>query len=363
MLYYLLYQYDQWVNVVRYPSFRAIAAGATALIAGLLLYPPFIRWLRAVQAGASNIREDTPETHQAKSGTPTMGGTLLLVAILLSCLLWCDLTDLKVLAVMAMMTCFGLIGFMDDFRKLRLKNSKGLPGKLRLLAEFGVAGVIMTMLMIQPDWDTRVSFPVVNFELFNPDIGWGYMALALVVIVGTANAVNITDGLDGLAVGPIITSGFVFLVLAYAAGTVLLKTFVLAEYLRIPHIPGAEELAVFCAALMGAGISFLWYNTFPASVFMGDVGSLSMGASLGTLAVLTKNEIVSAIIHGVFLMEILSVMIQVLSFKLTGRRIFRMAPLHHHYELKGWAEPKIIVRFWIMSIMLALVGLASLKLR
>ncbi len=363
MLYYLLYQYDQWVNVVRYPSFRAIAAGATALIAGLLLYPPFIRWLRSVQAGASNIREDTPETHQAKSGTPTMGGTLLLVAILLSCLLWCDLTDLKVLAVMAMMTCFGLIGFVDDFRKLRLKNSKGLPGKLRLAAEFGVAGFIMTMLMIQPDWDTRVSFPVVNFELFNPDIGWGYMALALVVIVGTANAVNITDGLDGLAVGPIITSGFVFLVLAYAAGAVLLKTFVLAEYLRIPHIPGAEELAVFCAALMGAGISFLWYNTFPASVFMGDVGSLSMGASLGTLAVLTKNEIVSAIIHGVFLMEILSVMIQVLSFKLTGRRIFRMAPLHHHYELKGWAEPKIIVRFWIMSIMLALVGLASLKLR
>ena len=363
MLYYLLYQYDQWVNVVRYPSFRAIAAGATALIAGLLLYPPFIRWLRAVQSGASNIREDTPETHQAKSGTPTMGGTLLLVAILLSCLLWCDLTDLKLLAVMAMMTCFGLIGFMDDYRKLRLKNSKGLPGKLRLLAEFGVAGFIMTMLMIQPGWDTRVSFPVVNFELFNPDIGWGYMALALVVIVGTANAVNITDGLDGLAVGPIITSGFVFLVLAYAAGTVLLKTFVLAEYLRIPHIPGAEELAVFCAALMGAGISFLWYNTFPASVFMGDVGSLSMGASLGTLAVLTKNEIVSAIIHGVFLMEILSVMIQVLSFKLTGRRVFRMAPLHHHYELKGWAEPKIIVRFWIMSIMLALVGLASLKLR
>ncbi len=363
MLYYLLYQYDQWVNVVRYPSFRAIAAGATALIAGLLLYPPFIRWLRAVQSGASNIREDTPETHQAKSGTPTMGGTLLLVAILLSCLLWCDLTDLKLLAVMAMMTCFGLIGFMDDYRKLRLKNSKGLPGKLRLLAEFGVAGFIMTMLMIQPGWDTRVSFPVVNFELFNPDIGWGYMALALVVIVGTANAVNITDGLDGLAVGPIITSGFVFLVLAYAAGTVLFKTFVLAEYLRIPHIPGAEELAVFCAALMGAGISFLWYNTFPASVFMGDVGSLSMGASLGMLAVLTKNEIVSAIIHGVFLMEILSVVIQVLSFKLTGRRVFRMAPLHHHYELKGWAEPKIIVRFWIMSIMLALVGLASLKLR
>ncbi len=363
MLYYLLYQHSELVNVVRYPSFRAIAAGATALIAGLLLYPPFIRWLRAVQAGASNVREDTPETHQAKSGTPTMGGTLLLVAMAIACLLWGDLTDLKVLAVLAMTVCFGLIGFMDDFRKVRQKDSKGLPGKVRLLGEFGVAGFIMTMLMIQPDFDSRVSFPVVNFELFNPDIGWAYMGLALIVIVGTANAVNMTDGLDGLAIGPVITSSFVFLVLAYAAGTVLLKTFVLADYLRIPHIQGAEELTVFCAALMGAGISFLWYNTYPASVFMGDVGSLAMGAGLGTLAVLTKNEIVSAIIHGVFLMEILSVIIQVASFKLTGKRVFRMAPLHHHYELKGWAEPKIIVRFWIMSIMLALVGLATLKLR
>ncbi len=363
MLYYLLYQHSQLVNVVRYPSFRAIAAGATAMIAGLLLYPPFIRWLKAVQAGASNVREDTPETHQVKSGTPTMGGTLLVVAIMTSCLLWGDLRDLKVLAIMAVTSCFGLIGFLDDFRKLRCKDSKGLPGKLRLLAELGIAGFVMTLLLIQPDFDTRVSFPIINFERFNPDIGWAYMGLALVVIVGTANAVNMTDGLDGLAIGPVITSGFVFLVLSYAAGAVLLKTFVVADYLRIPHIAGAEELTVFCAALMGAGISFLWYNTYPASVFMGDVGSLSMGAGLGCLAVLTKNEIVSAIIHGVFLMEILSVIIQVVSFKLTGKRVFRMAPLHHHYELKGWAEPKIIVRFWIMSIMLALVGLASLKLR
>jgi phospho-N-acetylmuramoyl-pentapeptide-transferase len=363
MLYYLLYQHSQWINVVRYPSFRAIAAGATALIAGLLLYPPFIRWLRKVQSGASNIREDTPESHQAKTGTPTMGGALLLVAIMTSVLLWGDLTDLKVLAVMVVTTCFGLIGFMDDFRKVRRKNSKGLSGKVRLLLEFGVAGFVVALLMIQPDFDSRVSFPIINFERFNPDIGWFYLGLAMVVIVGTANAVNLTDGLDGLAIGPVITSGFVFLVLSYAAGAVLLKTFVVAEYLRIPHIDGAEELTVFCAALMGAGISFLWYNAYPASVFMGDVGSLSMGAGLGTMAVLTKNELVSAIIHGVFLMEILSVIIQVISFKLTGKRVFRMAPLHHHYELKGWAEPKIIVRFWVMSIMLALVGLASLKLR
>lgn len=363
MLYYLLYQHSHLVNVVRYPSFRAIAAGATALIAGLLLYPPFIKWLKLVQAGSSNVREDTPETHQAKSGTPTMGGTLLLVALLISCLLWGDLSDLKVLAVLAMTMCFGLIGFMDDFRKVTQKNSKGLPGKVRLLAEFAVAGIIVTLLMIQPEFDTRVSFPVINFKLFNPDIHEGYLLLAVVVIVGTANAVNITDGLDGLAIGPVVTSAFVFLVLSYAAGTVLLKTFVLADYLRIPHISGAEELTVYCAALMGAGVSFLWYNTYPASVFMGDVGSLAMGAGLGTLAVLTKNEIVSAIIHGVFLMEILSVIIQVAWFKTTGKRVFLMAPLHHHYELKGWAEPKIIVRFWIMSIMLALVALASLKLR
>lgn len=288
---------------------------------------------------------------------------MLVVAINIACLLWGDLSNLKVLMVMAVTTCFGLIGFIDDFRKLRFKDSKGLPGKARLAAEFAVAGCVVALLMIQPDFDSRVSFPVVNFELFNPDIGWFYLGLAMVVIVGTANAVNMTDGLDGLAIGPVITSGFVFLVLSYAAGAVLLKTFILADYLRIPHIVQAEELTVFCAALMGAGISFLWYNAYPASVFMGDVGSLSMGAGLGTLAVLTKNEIVSAIIHGVFLIEILSVIIQVASFKLTGKRVFRMAPLHHHYELKGWAEPKIIVRFWIMSIMLALVGLASLKLR
>ena len=202
MLYYLLYQHSQLINVVRYPSFRAIAAGATALIAGLLLYPPFIRWLKSVQAGASNIREDTPKTHQAKAGTPTMGGTLLVVAINIACLLWGDLSNLKVLVVMAMTSCFGLIGFIDDFRKLRFKDSKGLPGKARLAAEFAVAGFVISLLMIQPDFDSRVSFPVVNFALFNPDIGWFYLGLAMVVIVGTANAVNMTDGLDGLAIGP-----------------------------------------------------------------------------------------------------------------------------------------------------------------
>lgn len=362
MLYYLLYQHDQWINVVRYPSFRAIAAGATALIAGLLLFPPFIAWLKRVQQGASNVREDTPEGHRAKSGTPTMGGGLLLVAMLVSCLLWGDLTDIRLWVVLGMTLCFGLVGFVDDFRKLKDKNSKGLPGKVRLLAEFGIASLFMVLLYLQPGFDSRVSFPVINFERFNPDIGVFYIGLAVLVIVGTANAVNITDGLDGLAIGPSITSAFVFLVLAYAAGAVL-SGFVVADYLRIPHINGAEELTIYCAALMGAGISFLWYNAYPASVFMGDMGSLSLGAGLGTMAVLTKNEIVSAIIHGVFLMEIMSVIIQVISFKLTGKRVFRMAPLHHHYELKGWKEPKIIVRFWIMSIMLALVGLATLKLR
>jgi phospho-N-acetylmuramoyl-pentapeptide-transferase len=246
---------------------------------------------------------------------------------------------------------------------LRDRDSKGLPGKVRLLAQFAFTGAMMTLLVVCIDYDSRVSFPIINFKLFNPDIGPFYILLATLVIVGTANAVNLTDGLDGLAIGPVITSSFVFLVLAYAAGAILIKEFIVADYLRIPHIKGAEELTVFCAAMMGAGVSFLWYNTYPASVFMGDVGSLSMGAGLGTLAVLTKNEIVSGIIHGVFLMEALSVIIQVVSFKLTGKRVFKMAPLHHHYELKGWAEPKIIVRFWIISIMLAMVGLASLKLR
>jgi len=363
MLYYLLYQHDQWINVVRYPSFRAIAAGATALIAGLLLYPPFIGWLKSVQRGASNIREDTPESHQAKSGTPTMGGALLLVAILVSCLLWGDLTNLSMWVLMALTTQFGLVGFIDDFRKLKKHDSKGLSGKIRLAGEFAFTAAMISLLYFFTDFDSRVSLPIINFELFNPDIRWAYILLASAVIVGTANAVNLTDGLDGLAIGPVVTSAFTFLVLAYAAGTVLVGKFVVADYLRIPHIDGAEELSVFCAALMGAGVSFLWYNTYPASVFMGDVGSLSMGAGLGTLAVLTKNEIVSGIIHGVFVMEALSVIIQVVSFKLTGKRVFRMAPLHHHYELKGWAEPKIIVRFWIVSIMLAMVGLASLKLR
>jgi phospho-N-acetylmuramoyl-pentapeptide-transferase len=363
MLYYLFYQYSGWINVVRYPSFRAIAAGATALITGLLLYPWFIRWLKSVQQGASNVREDTPESHQRKSGTPTMGGALLLFSIMISCLLWGDLTKLNMWILMALTTQFGLVGFIDDFRKLRGRDSKGLSGKVRLLAQFGFTGAMMTLLVVCLDFDTQVSFPIINFKRFNPDISWTYIILATLVIVGTANAVNLTDGLDGLAIGPVITSSFVFLVLAYAAGAVLMKTFVVAEYLRIPHIDGAEELTVFCAAMMGAGVSFLWYNTYPASVFMGDVGSLSMGAGLGTLAVLTKNEIVSGIIHGVFLMEAMSVIIQVASFKLTGKRVFRMAPLHHHYELKGWAEPKIIVRFWVISIMLALVALASLKLR
>jgi len=363
VLYYLLYQLDQWVNVVRYPSFRAIAAGGTALVAGLLLYPRFIGWLKQVQQGASNVREDTPERHQQKSGTPTMGGLLWLVAVLASTLLWGDLFDAKLWILMALTTCFGLVGLADDWRKLARRDSRGLSARLRLALQFLFTGALVAVLIYCFDFDTRVSFPVINFERFNPDIGPFYVLFAVIVVVGTANAVNMTDGLDGLAIGPVITSAFTFLVLSYAAGAVLFGKFILAEYLRIPHIVGAEELTVFCAAMMGAGISFLWYNTYPASVFMGDVGSLSMGGALGGLAVLTKNEIVSAIIHGVFLMEILSVIIQVASFKMTGRRVFLMAPLHHHYELKGWAEPKIIVRFWVISIMLALVGLASLKLR
>jgi len=363
LLYWLFYQYQQWLNIMRYPTFRAIIAGLTALLAGLLLYPSFIAWLRRRQQGASNVREDTPETHQAKAGTPTMGGLLWLAVVAISTLLWGDLTQPKNWLLLGITMAFGGIGFVDDWRKLVRRNSKGLSARLRLVLQFAFSLAFMGLLIFVLGFDTRVSFPVINFERFNPDVGpYFYLLFAAVVIVGTANAVNMTDGLDGLAIGPVITSAFTFLVLSYAAGAVLWGNY-LAEYLRIPHIEGAEELTVFCASMMGAGISFLWYNTYPASVFMGDVGSLSMGAALGTLAVLTKNEIVSAIIHGVFLMEILSVMIQVVSFQTTGKRVFRMAPLHHHFELKGWKEPKIIVRFWIVSIMLALLGLASLKIR
>jgi phospho-N-acetylmuramoyl-pentapeptide-transferase len=380
MLYLLLYPLSTQVklfNVLRYPSFRIVAAGLTAMLLGLLLGPLFIERMREIQYGSSNVREDTPESHRKKAGTPSMGGVLILLSLVLATLLFADLRSRLVWAALSVTVGYGAIGFADDWLKISKRNSKGLAGRRKLL--FQVLVVLAAYFLFLTDhgihfdsrfpflWvksfqDTHLTLPFVPTRYFEPDLGWLYLPFMVFVVVGTSNAVNLTDGLDGLAIGPTIVSSVTFLALSYVAGTTI-AGFSLAGYLRIPFIPGAEELGVFCAATAGAGIAFLWYNTYPASVFMGDVGSLALGGGLGMLAILTKNEVASAILHGVFLAETVSVILQVGWYKRTGRRIFRMAPIHHHFELKGWAEPKIIVRFWIMSIMLALVALLSLKLR
>jgi len=380
MLYLFLYPLAQRFtvfNVLRYPSFRMVVAGFTALVLGLLGGPWFIERMRRLQYGASNVREDTPESHQKKSGTPSMGGALILLCLAASVLLLADLRSRLVWSVLLVTLGFGAIGFTDDYLKIARKNSKGLPGRRKLV--FQLLVVLAVYVAFLTDWnfrlepgfpyltvgsyiDTHLTLPFVPTRYFRPDLGWAYLPFMLFLVIGTSNAVNLTDGLDGLAIGPTIVSAITFLVLSYVAGATI-AGFSLAAYLGIPPVHGAEELGVYCAALAGAGVAFLWYNTYPASVFMGDVGSLALGGGLGMLAVLTKNEVASAILHGVFLAETVSVIVQVASFKTTGRRVFRMAPIHHHFELKGWAEPKIIVRFWIIAIMLALVALMSLKLR
>ncbi len=381
MLYHLFIAFaDQLgpLRVFHYPSFRIPAAALTTLVLTLWLFPSFIERLRSLQRGVSNVREDTPEQHQQKAGTPTMGGVFILLAVTVATLLWVDLRNIFVWAVLAVMLGFGAIGFVDDYRKVKKKDSKGLSGRFKLLWQLAVlAGVIGLLLAAQHGvfgtpfvLDTTLSVPFVAVRWFNPDIGWLYIPFAILVVMGTSHAVNLTDGLDGLAIGPTVVSSVTFMILAYIGGLVLTfksggvwVDFNVASYLNFPHIDGISEVAILCAAMAGAGIGFLWFNTFPATVFMGDVGALALGGALGTIAVFTKNEFLSAIIHGVFLVETLSVMIQVASFKLLGKRVFKMAPIHHHFELKGWAEPKIIVRFWIAAIMLALVGLVTLKLR
>jgi phospho-N-acetylmuramoyl-pentapeptide-transferase len=380
MLYHLLYPLAgrlSVLNVLRYPSFRIVAAGLTAMILGLLLGPIFIERMRVLQYGATNVREDTPDSHKKKAGTPSMGGALILLAVTVSTLLFGDLKNRFLWAALLVTVGFGAIGFADDWLKLSKRNSKGLAGKKKLL--FQVLVVLAVYYGVLTDWhfhlegrfpwmfvgsyvDLHVTLPFVPTRLFEPNLGALNLPFMIFMVVATSNAVNLTDGLDGLAIGPTIVSAVTFLALSYVAGATL-AGFSLAEYLRIAYIPGAEELGVLCSAIFGAGVAFLWYNTYPASVFMGDVGSLALGGGLGMLAVLTKNEFASAILHGVFLAETVSVILQVWSFKTTGKRIFRMAPVHHHFELKGWAEPKIIVRFWIMSVMLAFVALMSIKLR
>jgi phospho-N-acetylmuramoyl-pentapeptide-transferase len=370
-----------WLRVFRYPSTRIICAAITALLLSFLIGPWFIERLKSRQIG-EQIRSDGPATHKKKAGTPTMGGSLILFCLAVSTLLWCDLRSELVWLALSVTIAFGAIGFADDYAKLVKKNKDGLPGKLRLLLEFGVAGGAMAYLFysntMHDDVRLHVQLPFTNFYeqgLVIP--AWAYATFGAFVVVGTANAVNLTDGLDGLAIGPSIMNAGVFIVFAYIAGvsTTLLTAqgpVSIAQYLHVAHIPGAEELAVFAAALFGSGIGFLWYNAYPAQVFMGDVGALGIGGAIGMLAVLTKNELVLLIVGGLFVVEALSVIIQTSVFKATkrvengkvvGKRVFAMAPIHHHYEKIGWDEPKIIVRFWLISALLALLALGTLKMR
>jgi len=367
-----------WLNVLRYVPFRVIASTITAMAICFALSPWFIRELQKKQIGQV-IRDDgfIPDGHRKKRGTPTMGGALLLLAVLGTTALWCDLRNVFVLGAMAITAGYGVIGYLDDYLKIRMRNSKGLAARYKLLGQFAVATLVITWIFVDKDhvpgdwWEirNRLALPFVAFNKHPVELPAAlYIAFAVVTVVAMSNAVNFTDGLDGLAIGPVIFNAGTYMLWAYLSGATfgianVAQRFVVAKYLDIPAIASVGELAVFCGAMVGAGIGFLWYNTYPAQVFMGDVGALALGGGLGACAVFTKNELLSVILGGIFFLEGLSVVTQVISFKLTGKRIFLMAPIHHHYEKKGWPEPKIIVRFWIISILLALVTLASLKLR
>ena len=356
----MLYLLAEWfnfpglANLIRYQSFRAGAALTTALIIGLIIGPRFINMLRVRQGKGQPIREDGPQTHLAKRGTPTMGGLMILISLVVAMLLWMDLTNPFVWACLAVTLGFGLIGFMDDYDKVTKRSHKGVSGRVRLLMEFAVAGVAAYIVVSQISTNLYVPF------LSNRAIPLGplYYVFAAVVMVGAGNAVNLTDGLDGLATMPVIIASGAFAIIAYLAGRADY-----AAYLGIPHVPRAGELAILCAGIMGAGLAFLWFNAPPAAVFMGDTGSLALGGALGAIAVASHHEIVLAIVGGLFVLEAASVIIQVFWFKRTGRRIFRMAPIHHHFEQKGWAESTVVIRFWIVSIILAVIGLSTLKLR
>ncbi len=360
MLYHLLYPMRELfgaLNVFRYITFRTIYATLCALFITLLLAPWLIKKLHQLQIG-QHIRQLGPESHQAKEGTPTMGGVLILFSIFSSTLLWANLTNFYLWICLGVTAGFGLIGLIDDWQKtVTRSNEGGLSVKTKFGLQIIVALSAALALYWHPAYSTRLSVPFFKFVL--PDLGWGYVILAVIILVGASNAVNLTDGLDGLAGGPVMIAAGTYLVFSYVAGNVKA-----ASYLQISYVPGVGEVTVFCGAVVGAMMGFLWYNSYPAQVFMGDTGSLALGGSLGAVAICTKHEILLVLVGGIFVVEVVSVILQVSFFKLThGRRIFRMAPLHHHFELMGWAEPKVIVRFWIIAIVLALVALSTLKLR
>jgi phospho-N-acetylmuramoyl-pentapeptide-transferase len=346
-------------NLFRYLTFRSIAAFLTALVLSFVIGGGLIRWLRSKQAQGQPIRNDGPATHLTKKGTPTMGGLLILITLTVATLLWADLTNRYVWIVLAITLAFGAVGFWDDFLKVTKKNPKGVPGKIKMAISIAVAAIAAYLIAQASPSALRytMALPFLKDVLLPLGIV-GFLAFATLVMVGASNAVNLTDGLDGLAIGPVIMASAVFGLIAYVVGNTILT-----NYLYLHHVPRSGELAVLLAALIGAGLGFLWFNAPPAMVFMGDTGSLAIGGALGAVAVVTKHEIVLAIVGGLFVLETVSVIVQVLSYKWTGRRVFRMAPLHHHFEQKGWAEPTIVFRFWIIAAILAMAGLATLKLR
>jgi phospho-N-acetylmuramoyl-pentapeptide-transferase len=358
MLYHLLFPLHasySFFNVFRYITFRTIYAAITALLISFLIGPWLIRVLGRHQIGQT-IRRDGPESHLTKEGTPTMGGVLIVLAAVIPTLLWANLWSAYIWIAILVTVGYGAIGFIDDYRKVIRKDTKGLSPRRKLALQVLLA--LVAAALIYADIGIKDTVTIPFFKNLRPTLGVFYIPFIILVIVGASNAVNLTDGLDGLAIGPSIISAGTYMLFAYLAGNIKI-----ANYLQIQYVPGAGELTIFCGALAGAGLGFLWYNTYPAQVFMGDTGSLSLGGALGVVAVMVKQEIVLALVGGVFVIEALSVIFQVTSYKTRRKRIFRMAPIHHHFELKGWAEPKIIVRFWIISIVLALLGISTLKIR
>ena len=361
MVYWLLYPlHDTFVgfNVFRYITFRSAMAALTAMVVSFMLGPWLIARLRHFQIG-QEIRQEGPASHQTKRGTPTMGGLLIITALVLPTLLWADLSNPFVWIAVAATLAFGAIGFLDDYLKVVKRHNLGLTARRKFALQIvtaAVIGVVLVLMAREGAFSTSLSFPF--FKTVQPDLGWLYAAFAILVLTGSANAVNLTDGLDGLAIGSVLVASAAFTLLTYAAGHAIV-----AEYLGIPNVKGTGELTIFCGALLGASLGFLWFNCHPAEVFMGDVGSMALGGALGTVALLIKQESLLVVVGGLFVIEALSVIVQVGSFQMRGQRVFRMSPLHHHFELSGWDETKVVIRFWILAIIFALLALATLKLR